>query len=338
MRNIRLIILASFSFVLYSCATIFNSKITPIKIITSKPSSLVVNNDTLRYSKTSKSRSLSFDRDNQPITITAFTDSLSKTVNVKAKNSFAYWLNFYPTFPFWMGFVIDTKTKKRYTYPKTVYIDFASPDSSYLMYKPLDKPLIEYTNILKITPLKVIDLSNPSIELGYERRTGDKLSTQLTASYLLPKVYWDTNHLNIKGFQLAIEEKYYLQNSAPFGPYVGLEFSFLKNSFRDIAHFKIKDIAPPPNDYDFYSDSIGVKKQTYSFNLKLGYQFIIKKISLDIYAGLGIRYKDVRHTDRINPNDEMYQAGHPNINDYYIMEGKYWTASVPLNLRIGWVF
>ncbi|NOU46460.1 MAG: DUF3575 domain-containing protein [Bacteroidales bacterium] len=309
-------------------------------VITSGPSCLVIDKDTIK--NLSVINSFTFDRDKKPIIVTAFNDSVTKTVSIKSINSFAYWLNLYPNLHFWTGFYIDTKTKKRYTYPKTVYVDLATPDNSYLTYKPLDKPYDKYSNILKITPLKIVGLDFPSIELSFERRTGSSFSTQVLASYLLPNGLMNNGNdfnPNIKGFRLSIEEKYYFKKSAPLGPYVSFEFNYLNNKYKDIWNFGIKNIYSDTT-YNFtnYTDTFGIKKQTYSFNLKLGYQYIVKRLSFDFYAGIGLRYKDVRHFDRINPNDEMEMPRHPNF--YYITnhEGKYWTVSIPLNVKIGWTF
>lgn len=323
-----------FVFTLCSCATMFNSKKSSITIITNEPSRLVVANDTVENGTLSSS--FTFDRDKKPIVVTAFTDSLTKTVSIKAKNSFAYWLNIYPNWHLWTGFYIDTKTKKRYKYPKTVYIDIPIKDSSYLTYKPLEKPYNKYSNILKITPLKIIGTVNPSIEASYERITGRSFATQVMASYLLPARITDIGKdikPNISGFRFSIEEKYYFKKSAPLGLYTSFELDYLKNRYKDVWTFGTRNISPTN-----YSDTFGIKKQTYSFNLKFGYQLIVKRLSFDFYAGLGLRYKDVRHFDRINPNDEMEMPRHPNI--YYMTnrEGKYWTISIPLNARIGWTF
>lgn len=314
----------------------FNSKKTSLTIITSKPSNLVFDKDTIKNLSTSNS--LTVDRDNKPIIVTAITDSLTKTVSIKSKNSFAYWLNIYPNWHLWTGFYIDTKTKKRYTYPKTVYIDLATNDSSYLTYKPFDN----YRNIFKITPLKLVGIVNPSIELSYERRTVRSFSTQLMASYLLPISVMDIGNdfkPEIKGFRVSIEEKYYIKKSAPLGPYVSFEFNYLNNKYKDIWNFGVKNIYSDTT-YNFtnYPDTFGIKKQTYSFNLKIGYQLIVKRLSFDFYAGLGLRYKDVRHFDRINSNDEMEMPRHPNIYYYTNLDGKYWSISIPLNARIGWIF
>ena len=113
-----------------SCATMFNSKKTHVTIITSQPARLIVNKDTIK--NLSVSNSFWFYRDKKPLLVTAHNNIRSKTVSVKSKNSAAYWLNLYPNWHRRTGFYIDTKTKKRYTYPKTVYLDVSSNDSSYL--------------------------------------------------------------------------------------------------------------------------------------------------------------------------------------------------------------
>ncbi len=339
-RYITHIILAAFVLTMCSCATMFNAKSTSLTIITSEPSNLVISRDTIK--DLSASKSFTFDRDIKPIEVTAFNDSLSKTISIESRNSFTYWLNSIPNLHLWTGFYIDTKTKKRYTFPKTVYIDLTAEDSSYLTYKPLDRTYDEYSDIFKITPLKLLGVVNPSIELSYERRTGRSFSTQLMASYLLPiSIMYMGNDLkpDIKGFRVSIEEKYYFKRSAPLGPYVSFEFDYLNNRYKDIWNFGVKNIySDPPLIFTNYADTFGIKKQTYSFNLKFGYQLLVDRLFFDFYVGLGLRYKDVKHFDRINPNDEMEKPRHPNF--YYItnLDGKYWTISIPLNVRIGWAF
>ena len=197
-------------------------------------------------------------------------------------------------------------------------------------------------NIIKITPLKLADLSNPSITLTYERKTGRKFSTQLTTSYLLPAGISENNQTppaNNKGYRVAIEEKFYFQRFVPSGFYFGLELDFLATDYREVWNFGVENTY-----YDTtylntnYSDTFSIKKQTYSLNMKFGYQKIIKRISIDVYAGIGLRYKDVAHYDRMNPNDDMERPRHPNFYYYKNLEGKYWTISIPLNVRIGYTF
>ena len=335
-NRVLLILILAFS----SCATIFNAKTTYVTVITSSPSKMILEGRTLNYTGTKKI--INVERKNEPLNITVFNDSVTKTVNIASINSSAYWLNLYPNLHLWTGFLIDAKTNKRYSYPETVYIDLAKNDGTYLTYKPLDKSYSKYSNILKLSALKMFDLMNPAIDLSYERRTGKSLSTQFMVSYLLPNIVWNfrnTYKPEIKGYRVAVEEKYYFWKSANLGPYISFEVNYMKNKYRDIATFGPKIIQGDTTHIPIeYADSIGIKKQTYSFNFKFGYQFILKRLSIDFSAGIGLRYKDVVHTDRINPNDVMISRFFLNFGNISNQNGKYWTAIFPLNVRIGWTF
>jgi len=337
MKTTILLILTSLIF--SSCATLLNSRTDSINIVTNEPTNIKVANDTLN--KTSDSHFLTVARSKDLLEISAFSDQKSKTVKIKSSNSFAYWLNLYPS-TVWTGFLIDKNNPKRYNYPSTVYIDLNDNENSYLTYKPLDSTYSRYTGILKITPLRAVSMINSGFEISYEKKISNSFSTQIMASYLLPLSVWDLGYdfkPEINGFQLAVEEKYYLKKSAPLGPYISFEFNYLQNKYRDIGRFGVANIySDTLYNNTNYADTIGIRKKTYSFNLKLGYQYIIKRFSIDIYAGLGARYKDVLHTDRLKPEDEMEVPRHPNV--YYITnkDGQYWTISIPLNIRIGWTF
>ncbi len=331
------IILTIISLILSSCATMLNSNRTSLTINTSIPCKLVVNKDTVNNYITQKN--ITVERDKKPLVVTAFNDSLTKTIIIDSKNSFAYWLNLYPNWHLWTGFIIDTKTKKRYTYPTTIYIDLVKKDSSYLTFIPLAKPYDKYLNIIKITPLKSIGIVNPGLEISFERKFSNYFTTQLMASYLFSISVWDLNSdfkSNTKGYRFAIEEKYYFKNSAPIGPYISLEFDYLRNQYHDIVNFSDSNILSVTSNNNYYFDTIGIRKKTYSFNFKLGYQIVIKRFSVDFYAGLGARYKDVVHTDKLKPNDEMEQVS--NIRYITNKNGQFWTISTPLNIRLGWTF
>src|SRR5690554_4146563 len=102
-----------------SCATILNSKIDSIHVVTNEPARLQVADDTLHT--ISKNHFLSLERSKDSLEITAFTEQKNKLVKIKSRNSFAYWLNLYPSSA-WIGFLIDKNNPKRYNYPNTIYI------------------------------------------------------------------------------------------------------------------------------------------------------------------------------------------------------------------------
>lgn len=305
---------------------------------------MIFGKDTL--TKRPKEKVIIVKRGETPINITVFTDSLKKDVQINPSYSLMYYVCIHPNWNFKSGSFLDGLSKRKYTYPKKVFVKLNDTISSYAKRNRLSSFLFtKNSNMLKITPLKIVADFNPSIELSYERRTGKHFSTQLIASYLIPvglaqlAYDYDAFKPNNKGFRIALEEKYYTLGSAPAGPYWALELDYLKNKYRDRAYFGDKfpysDSLKP---YRNYADSFGIKRQTFNINLKFGCQFVRKHITVDAYVGLGIRYRDVTHFDRINPEDEMESPRHPNVPYNLSREGKYWTVSVPLNVRVGWAF
>ena len=218
---------------------------------------------------------------------------------------------------------------------------YSSQDSFYLV-DPQEEFLNQYPNILKIAPSKTLVWVNAGIELSYERRTGRNFATQAAVSYLLPASILsigDDYKQHIKGFMFALEEKFYFKPSVLSDPYLGIEMSYLNNRYHDIWDFGIADTySDTAYQFTNYTDTFGIKKQTYSLNLKLGLQITINRLVFDFYAGIGLKYKDVRHFDRINPADEMEFPRHPNV--WYITnkDGRYWALNIPVSLKIGWCF
>jgi hypothetical protein len=339
-KNIKLIIVLFICTTYCSCASILNSKQTNIRVITSDSSRLVINNDTLLG--LNNDVTLKVNRNKKPISLTAFDQNSSKTITINSENSNAYYLNFYPSIHLWTGFLIDRNNPKRYSYPKLIYIDFENKDNVYLTKKPANFVSLAGKNILKITPLRILGALNPSAEFSYERVHGTSFSSQVMTSYLFPISLLDLGldfKPKTKGFRVAFEEKFYYKKSAPIGPYIGLEFDFLKNKYHDYSSFIDKSILIDSSGiHKTYLDTFEVRKQLYSFNFKIGYQKIFNKITIDFYVGIGIRNRNVSHSERINPNDEMEKPRHPNIYYSNSVSGKNNTLSFPLNCKIGWMF
>ncbi|MCC5918632.1 MAG: hypothetical protein JJU02_15020 [Cryomorphaceae bacterium] len=126
--------LLSISVLLPSCATMLNSKQTSVKIISNEPISLIINEDTVINNSTEKK--ISVNRSKEPLIATIYKDNLTKTIKIKPRNSFAYWLNIYPNWHLWTGFLFDKNKAKRYTYPKRVYLDMTDTNRQYYTYLP----------------------------------------------------------------------------------------------------------------------------------------------------------------------------------------------------------
>jgi hypothetical protein len=316
---------------LSSCASLFNSRLTHTRIVTNQPSKLTING--VENSDLVNQKEIWINRTKEPLEITAESTENKKTVIVNAKNSFMYWANLYY---YGIGMLIDKNNPKRYCYPRTIYLDLKDSLSTYQTYLPYKRLNDSLKNQIKFTPLKLVGLVNPGLELAYERKTCSQFSTQIMGSLLFD---YKASNSTITGFRTSIEEKFFYRKSAPIGPYLGFEINYLQKKYYDTWNFGVADVYYNP-DYPNtnYSDDYGINKKTLSFNFKWGYQTIIKRFVIDFYAGLGLKYRDVKHFDRINPNDEMESSTDISFNYMNNREINEWSISLPLTVKVGWVF
>lgn len=118
------------SILLTSCATIMNQSHESITIYTTEPSKIILNYDTIKT--IDNKANLKVERKKEPIKITASTDSITKKIEVKSKNSFAYWSNIVCNYG--LGMFIDRNNPKRYSYPRKIFINSSDTISRYFRY------------------------------------------------------------------------------------------------------------------------------------------------------------------------------------------------------------
>lgn len=203
------------------------------------------------------------------------------------------------------------------------------------------------TFIVSLTPLKIIAPVNPLIEVTGEKKVNASFSAAAMFGYLLPANYVHRNdsatNPNTRGLTAGLEGKWFIHRSAPQGFYTALGFNYLENHYRASANFEhsLPDTIFPPTILN-YRDTFGIYKQTYTINLMIGYQRIFKRFSVDIYSGLGLRFKNVQHIGRKYPGDYFSSRtyGDFGVNYFYLTNrpGKYAVLAVPLNIRPGWTF
>ena len=166
MRNTALLVIVVL--VLSSCATVLNSPTKTIFITTTTPAKVVVNKDTLTTFQ--DKIPVEVQRQAADLSINVFNDSINKTVILKHRNSFAYWLNVYPIPLCWTGFLIDRKNPKRYTYPTRMYFDMTDTTQTYLSYDPGSKK--GEIDLRVSLPHINSFLLKPDNENGYKSNTG----------------------------------------------------------------------------------------------------------------------------------------------------------------------
>jgi hypothetical protein len=277
-------------------------------------------------------------RSKHPLKVSVTSSQSTVNYNIQAHSSFAYWLNLYPA-SFWLGFLVDMNNPKRYTYPRSIYFNTNDSSAIYHTYKPLDSVTAKRNNIIKFTPFRLFALSNPGVELSYERKTGNHFSTELMATYLLPSNILANEDFNARGYRFGAEEKFYFNNPAPEGPYLSFGINHLNTHYNIIEAFGPEGNNSHYNNHlESYRDSISIYKRTTDFNFTFGYQDIAGRVTFDYFVGLGIRNRNVIHGNRINPDDVMVSPIDLNFNYLSNLEGKYSSVIFLLGVKIGWLF
>ncbi len=327
-------------FFISSCATIFNSRTTPIHITVSEPSNILINHDTIATMQTSVVYRA--ERKEPNVELQVSSESKTKDFHLKRQMSVLMWSNLIGPFGI-LGVLTDGFTHRGYTHPQRIYIDY---DNSSYTYRRYDSEEDARKNIIKLTPFKIICIVNPSAEIAYERIVSHKLSAQFKAGYLLSRSI-DEIHTKItpnrKGYLLSVEPKFYFREKAPYGMYLSMEGSYLKSNYSMVEWFDIPHPESVEDDDTYYenetySDSIGVHKRNSAINLKLGYVYTYKRFILDAYVGLGAFHKHVWHTDRLHPEHTLTSPQHPNIWYLSQVEQRQWTIGIPMNFSIGYRF
>jgi hypothetical protein len=191
-----------------------------------------------------------------------------------------------------------------------------------------------YYNQVKISPFRLVDPVHSGIEFSYERRHNKNYAGQFSFTQFITNNF-TKDYENYKGFRVSIEEKYYFPLYIR-NPYLSLEAVFQKNSYNTIGLFEHDSTTTTR--YFQYNDSITIRRKAVIINVRLGRQFMIGRIVADLSFGIGVRFRNVDHEQKLYPGDKLLPPRHPNINYEANREKKDAAFNVPLNLRVGYVF
>ena len=315
-----------------SCATLINTRTVRVNVFSDTDSVKVhFNNDSLNWHNLPTNIDVIRSKNN--LMITTQKDTTQKQIEVKRRLSTAFWLGNLSFGPFdVLGYIVDLTNHKRFTYPKTIFIDYNNN-----RYYTLQKSL--YNNQIKFSPIKTMNLINPGFELSYEREFGRKFSTQVSAAYLVD-CFYTTPYDDYSGYRIMFEEKLFFFKQNNFRQYISLETGYYAASMKSYAYFVPKEIERGDELYyeSQYKDIFNLKRTGVIINAKYGMQFLIRQFTIDYTIGLGVIIHNIKHSNRLNPDDKMVSPRHPNI--YYMMEreGKHSMPNFPMTLKLGYSF
>lgn len=287
-----------------SCATIEHQRSIVINVKADvADANICINNDTTRWYVTPAT--IAVKRSKKPLLITAKKDTIEKTFAIKSTLSTAFLLgNIYCGGL--LGYGIDLTNNKRFNYPD-VTLHLLAPEPYFTKNRKRLFPVTalrrsqiiaadEKNNkfLIKFCPLALMDeISFPTIQGGIEFKLSNNITwyneigIKYKNSYIDSK---DSGFIKSAGFKLKTEIRYYFEreNNLSFdGYYFAANAFFIKDHHNSEIGYRA--------DSAIRTDAFGVKKNVYGVNLVFGQQSTIaKRFLVDLYCGLGIRYRSIR--------------------------------------------
>lgn len=185
-------------------------------------------------------------------------------------------------------------------------------------------------NVVKVSLFSSIDLFNPSVDLSYERFINKKQSVQFLFGYLLP------NGEKSHGFKIRTEYRFYTNGSK--GLYYAPELFYMHNNYTTFAEFGKQNDTTYNLAYN-YVDTFKIDKHVIAITGKLGYEYRYKHFCIDLFTGIGVRFRIVDRYNIIkkNPSDDIVLPRELNIrlinDDAYPI-----TVNLSFNIKVGFNF
>lgn len=203
-----------------------------------------------------------------------------------------------------------------------------------------DSTMVYPKHQVKFNPLKPFGLVNPGFELGYERRLGTRFATHVSAAYLT-NTFQLAPYEAYSGYRIIAEQKYiFSEPHDNLWYYPSISFVYNSMNILDVDAFvdALTVAYPSYSNPNSYLDTFTVQKQTYSLNANFGLVIPVQRFLVDVAAGVGIKYRYVTHTGRINPNDKMVTPRHPSIYTIATNEAQHFAPNLLISIRIAYSF
>jgi hypothetical protein len=208
-----------------------------------------------------------------------------------------------------------------------------------------------YRNKLFFAPANLLDVINPSFQVGYERKLSDKWGAQIEGGIIMRRslfgfLFGDLTNYGFrytnKGYKARAEVIYYLQGESAksYNMYFSAEVFYTQNTSRVNDSFEVSDttfVYPFPRDpgYYLYDDFFTQVKKRYGFNLKIGADIKLGRgYFFEPYLGLGIAVRNSEHIGRANPNDPLWDESF----SWHNKAGRSVMFNLPWNIKFGKYF
>jgi hypothetical protein len=150
--------------------------------------------------------------------------------------------------------------------------------------------------VLKYAPLSILDPNLTTLQFGLDYYLNDKNSIQIEYGQKIPfsnSVQLRSSFKGGDGFRIKLESHYYFASNTYNRQYLGIETFYWKNKYYSTDAF-LDTILHQDKDFEYL-----VNKKAYGLGLKYGFIInVSKRLELELYAGIGLKYFDISNFDR----------------------------------------
>lgn len=194
-------------------------------------------------------------------------------------------------------------------------------------------------NQVKFNIYKVFDAYHPGIEIGYERKIHNHLSAHVAGAALRNTL--GPAYDKYAGFRIVGEARYIPYPRAKKRAFYSPSISYVYNKMdiTDVGGF-VHDttfIKIPRKDL-YYKDTFSMRKETWAININGTFLLPINHFLLEVVGGVGVKHRNVTHTDRLYPADRFSPNRHNSEADAAVRVGNYYTVNMVLTVRVGYCF
>lgn len=317
-----------------SCTAIFNGRTSAIKFKSNETAQYVIQGDTTQ-AKAGQDIIVAAENGRQPLEVIVSSETQEKNLKIGSYKPAYYWTNFAS---FGLGFVMDEIAKKKYTYPKKIYIDFTDSTETYLPYFPMQPALVAKKNKLSISPFALVGYYHPGLEVSYQRLIGDNVAVQIGINKFIHK---DNDYSrNPDGLRLSLEGKSYFRNQEKNRFYSSLNIEYLRKDHEADFDVYVPGVLEDFSDEQFFTQRFSVEKRFITLTPRIGLEhYITDKLVFDAFFGIGVRYRETRVLD-VDPTFDLGDGGFGYFDTEYLSNRPRSSMSLnfDLNFKIGWVF
>ncbi|HQX70728.1 MAG: hypothetical protein KBI42_05995 [Bacteroidia bacterium] len=184
--------------------------------------------------------------------------------------------------------------------------------------------------VLKIAPINFVDqISHQSAMIGTEYWLGTRYGFEISFAPIFGRDYF--NGYGGTGFKSSVEVKRCFSMKGKRLFYLGTKLFYNKINYASKNLFENKITS------EEYEEKYFIRKSVYGANITSEVEWrLFPKIILNINAGIGLRVKNVRHYQRLRPEDNFYSVDvlAENVRD---KKGNYVLPDMAIGIKIGYV-